>query len=122
MNIAYNMDCLEAMKSMPDKFFDLAVVDPPYGGEGDPDAEKTFNGAIIGRFGGRFARYHIGEYDRGVFGSNTRNRATKSLTRISGLVLLGLQHITPDLTLLGMRSTKNILKSKKNDLQNKRHR
>ena len=31
MNIAYNMDCLEAMKKMPDKYFDLAVVDPPYG-------------------------------------------------------------------------------------------
>ena len=31
MNTAYNMDCMEAMKAMPDKFFDLAVVDPPYG-------------------------------------------------------------------------------------------
>lgn len=28
---AYNMDCLEAMKKFPDKYFDLAVVDPPYG-------------------------------------------------------------------------------------------
>lgn len=28
----YNMDCMEYMKSMPDKYFDLAVVDPPYGG------------------------------------------------------------------------------------------
>lgn len=25
------MDCLEAMKQMPDKCFDLAIVDPPYG-------------------------------------------------------------------------------------------
>ena len=32
MNVAYNMDCLEAMRDMPDKAFDLAVVDPPYGG------------------------------------------------------------------------------------------
>lgn len=31
MNIAYNMDCLEAMRKMTDKMFDLAVVDPPYG-------------------------------------------------------------------------------------------
>lgn len=31
MNIAYNMDCLEAMRQMPDNAFDLAVVDPPYG-------------------------------------------------------------------------------------------
>ena len=27
----YNMDCMEAMKRFPDKFFDLAIVDPPYG-------------------------------------------------------------------------------------------
>ena len=26
-----NMDCMEAMKGFPDKYFDLAVVDPPYG-------------------------------------------------------------------------------------------
>lgn len=31
MNIAYNMDCMEAMRQMPDNAFDLAVVDPPYG-------------------------------------------------------------------------------------------
>lgn len=31
MNIAYNMDCMEAMREMPDKCFDLAVVDPMYG-------------------------------------------------------------------------------------------
>ena len=28
---AYNRDCLEAMREMPDNFWDLAVVDPPYG-------------------------------------------------------------------------------------------
>ena len=28
----YNMDCMDGMKEFPDKFFDLAVVDPPYGG------------------------------------------------------------------------------------------
>ena len=31
MNVAYNMDCMEYMRSLPDKAFDLAVVDPPYG-------------------------------------------------------------------------------------------
>lgn len=31
MNIAYNADCLEIMRQYPDKYFDLAVVDPPYG-------------------------------------------------------------------------------------------
>jgi len=29
------MNCIEGMKQYPDKFFDLAIVDPPYGmGEG----------------------------------------------------------------------------------------
>lgn len=28
---AYNRDCLEAMREFPDGYFDLAVVDPPYG-------------------------------------------------------------------------------------------
>lgn len=30
-NIAENIDCMEAMKRYPDKWFELAVVDPPYG-------------------------------------------------------------------------------------------
>lgn len=28
----YNTDCLEFMKTKPDNFYDLAIVDPPYGG------------------------------------------------------------------------------------------
>lgn len=28
----YNMDCMKGMKEFPDDFFDLAIVDPPYGG------------------------------------------------------------------------------------------
>ena len=51
-NIAFNEDCLTAMKQMPDKAFDLAVVDPPYGsgldGGGNPN-----------RFGQRFDRYKV---------------------------------------------------------------
>lgn len=31
MNQFYNMDCMEAMKQIPDKYFELAIVDPPYG-------------------------------------------------------------------------------------------
>ena len=27
----YNMDCMEGMAEFPDKYFDLAIVDPPYG-------------------------------------------------------------------------------------------
>ena len=49
-----NMDCLEFLREQPDKSFDLAVVDPPYGGAND----LSINGG--GRFGGRFDRYKNG--------------------------------------------------------------
>ena len=33
----YNCDCMELLKATPDKFYDLAIVDPPYGiGAGSP--------------------------------------------------------------------------------------
>lgn len=46
---AFCMDCLEAMRQMPDNAYDLAVVDPPYG---DAGAGGGWN-----RFGGLFDRY-----------------------------------------------------------------
>ena len=27
----YNIDCMHGMKEFPDKYFDIAIVDPPYG-------------------------------------------------------------------------------------------
>ena len=27
----YNMDCMDGMEEFPDDYFDLAIVDPPYG-------------------------------------------------------------------------------------------
>lgn len=31
LNQLYNEDCMEAMKQIPDKYFQLAITDPPYG-------------------------------------------------------------------------------------------
>ncbi len=31
LNHFYNMDCMEGMRQFPDKYFDLAIPDPPYG-------------------------------------------------------------------------------------------
>ncbi|MDD5018083.1 MAG: DNA methyltransferase [Eubacteriales bacterium] len=31
LNAIYNMDCMEGMKQIPDKYFELAIVDPIYG-------------------------------------------------------------------------------------------
>ena len=46
MTQVFNRDCMEAMKEFPDKFFELAIVDPPYG-VGDfaqePRTNKPFN-------------------------------------------------------------------------------
>ena len=50
----FNMDCMDGLKELPDQSIDLAIVDPPYGGGSSDDAEETFNGAIVGRFGGHF--------------------------------------------------------------------
>jgi site-specific DNA-methyltransferase (adenine-specific) len=42
LSTVYLMDCIEGMKQFPDKIFDLAVVDPPYGiGAG---SKKFING------------------------------------------------------------------------------
>jgi len=42
----YNMDCIEGMKQYPDKHFDLAIVDPPYG-IGFSDYERGSSGLKV---------------------------------------------------------------------------
>ena len=47
----YNLDCMEGMRQFPDKYFDLAIVDPPYGDGGEwKRTDKQ-------RFGGVFDKY-----------------------------------------------------------------
>ena len=48
----YNMDCMEGMKQFPDNYFDLAIVDPPYG-----DGGGTWKRQDKSRFGGVFDKY-----------------------------------------------------------------
>ena len=58
MNVAYNMDCLPAMRETPDNFYDLAVCDPPYG-DGVNHGTGSDNGSIgtnkVSRTGGTWA-------------------------------------------------------------------
>ena len=42
----YNIDCMEYMKTMPDNFFNLAIVDVPYG-IGEDESKYTEDGVII---------------------------------------------------------------------------
>lgn len=46
-----NEDCMELMARYPDKAFDLAIVDPPYGGGG---TQRTMHATR-----GRFAKYDL---------------------------------------------------------------
>lgn len=72
VSIAENKDCMVAMAGFPDKFFDLAIVDPPYGiGEGNKK-NKT-RGKKVNKFTGipnkrlAYARdYGGGEFDASV--------------------------------------------------------
>ena len=56
MNIAYNVDCMEYMRTLADGEFDLAVVDPPYGLPKDSAngrgklKNRTFNRGNISRW------------------------------------------------------------------------
>lgn len=46
----YCIDCMEYMRTLPDKAFDLAVVDPPYGiGEGGQKAKSRGKQADFGK-------------------------------------------------------------------------
>ena len=91
----YNMDCMEGMKQFPDKYFDLAVVDPPYGDalqsdEGGVESVRTEirqvqdstdnkrtaqsrTGCSVTRTGGTWAS----KYSKKLFrGTSRRNRNT----------------------------------------------
>ena len=51
----YNMNCMDALKEFPDKFFELAIVDPPYGG-------VTKGGYMTNKISGGLAKhpdYHL---------------------------------------------------------------
>tara|TARA_R100001198_G_C5145319_1_gene157241 strand:+ start:69 stop:716 length:648 start_codon:yes stop_codon:yes gene_type:complete len=54
----YNQDCLEAMKSMVDNQFDLAIVDPPYGINADKKRGDTGKNSHI-----KQKDYHFGNWD-----------------------------------------------------------
>ena len=45
----YCMDCMDAMKQFPDGFFDLAIVDPPYGINVASHEDGKLVGGVLGR-------------------------------------------------------------------------
>lgn len=75
----YNMDCMEGMKEFPDKYFDLAIVDPPYG-----DGGGTFNTSDGTRFGERFDRYKGGGGTHHTFGARKKYATYKNRRNMGG--------------------------------------
>ena len=65
----YLADCMDVMRDMPDKTFDLAIVDPPYGDGGSGQWQDRKRS----RFGGRFDRYSIGESTTSIVGGLVRH-------------------------------------------------
>ena len=53
MNKFINGDCLEAMKEYPDNYFDLAIVDPPYGLE-----RFKHGGSVINKYGSENGKWN----------------------------------------------------------------
>ena len=43
----YNMDCMDYMRDIPDKYFELAIVDPPYQIASNPSRHGG-SGAVSG--------------------------------------------------------------------------
>lgn len=71
----YNMDCIDGMKQFPDNYFDLAIVDPVYGG-------VTQGGYMQGKGGEHAAKrrdYHLGLWNQEKTGSDY----FKELLRVS---------------------------------------
>ena len=61
----YNMDCMDGMREFPDKYFDLAIVDPPYRNqsENQPTKDMRKNGSM-GNFGDKPSKEYFDELFR----------------------------------------------------------
>ena len=64
---AYNIDCMEYMATLPDKAFDLAIVDPPYG-IGMDNSKKRTKPSRPNSYTSLYKdyRYHKTDWDSGI--------------------------------------------------------
>jgi DNA modification methylase len=80
--IALNVDCMEYMRTLPDKAFDLAVVDPPYG-DGNGGSAKRFGG-MFGAVYGENTRAHVADAHGEIFESTRVARTGRTWAAKSG--------------------------------------
>ena len=83
-SIAYNMDCLDAMREMPDNAFDLAVVDPPYG-----DGLHAENGG--GK--GWFTKYNQAVNSQSVHVERERESGTRGTDSAGYLISIKIDRV-----------------------------
>jgi len=62
----YNTDCIEGIKQYPDKHFDLAVVDPPYGIKADVNQNNLGGKRGFTKGAGTYKKYHHTNWDNEV--------------------------------------------------------
>lgn len=86
----YNMDCMEYMRSIPNKFFELAVVDPPYGGAKDLVDGST----AISRTGGTWAEKYGKKSWAGM--KPPAKIISKNFSGFQGIRLFGAQTTSKD--------------------------
>lgn len=71
LNKLYNMDCMDGMKQFPDNYFELAIVDPPYGigqsGHKNDTRSKLAKAKIYKPFYGEDKEPPKGEYFNELF-------------------------------------------------------
>lgn len=73
-----NEDCMELLKRTPDKFYDLAICDPPYG----IDADKKNNGANS-NYHLKHSKAKINTYKTGWDSKTPENKYFDELVRVS---------------------------------------
>jgi site-specific DNA-methyltransferase (adenine-specific) len=79
----FNMDCMEYMKGLPDKLFELAIVDPPYGIGESGKTNKTRSGLAVSK------DYGDKDWDK----SSPDKQYFNELTRISSnQIIWGANH------------------------------
>lgn len=89
-----NRDCMDAMREFPDKYFDLAIVDPVYGDVSQGGYMTHNNGQLIGTGKARSKGYHAALWHQ----EKTPPQYFTELFRVSkNQIIWGGNYFAPDL-------------------------
>lgn len=100
----FNIDCMEGMSKYPDKYFDLAIVDPVYGDVTKGGYMTNNKGQHIGTGKANQKGYHAGLWNQDKTGSPyfaELMRVSKNQIIWGGELLYGISSSFPVLDCLG---------------------